>query len=76
MSRPSSIAGTEWSPVLNAVAICITMQSMLASNKKKERWVDGSTQERTLMLDLKEMTATSERHPPTLSSLGGLMMTM
>jgi hypothetical protein len=29
----------EWvcSSVLNAVAICITMQSMLASNKKKER---------------------------------------
>jgi hypothetical protein len=25
--------------VLNAVAICITMQSMLASNKKKERCV-------------------------------------
>jgi hypothetical protein len=25
--------------VLNAVAICITMQSMLASNKKKERYV-------------------------------------
>lgn len=33
----ASILGTEWSPVLNAVAICITMQSMLASNKKKER---------------------------------------
>ncbi|KAK1927033.1 ubiquitin-conjugating enzyme/RWD-like protein [Papiliotrema laurentii] len=33
----ASILGTEWSPVLNAVAICITMQSMLASNKKRER---------------------------------------
>ncbi|RSH88629.1 hypothetical protein EHS25_002856 [Saitozyma podzolica] len=33
----ASILGNEWSPVLNAVAICITMQSMLASNKKKER---------------------------------------
>jgi ubiquitin-conjugating enzyme E2 W len=33
------MAGNEWSPVLNAVAVCITMQSMLASNKKKERWV-------------------------------------
>jgi len=32
----ASILGNEWSPVLNAVAICITMQSMLASNKKKE----------------------------------------
>nr|XP_031860156.1 uncharacterized protein CI109_004521 [Kwoniella shandongensis]KAA5527228.1 hypothetical protein CI109_004521 [Kwoniella shandongensis] len=33
----ASILGNEWSPVLNAVAICITMQSMLASNTKKER---------------------------------------
>ncbi|WWC93615.1 hypothetical protein V866_000450 [Kwoniella sp. B9012] len=33
----ASILGNEWSPVLNAVAICITMQSMLASNKKKAR---------------------------------------
>ncbi|OCF37819.1 ubiquitin-conjugating enzyme E2 W [Kwoniella heveanensis BCC8398] len=33
----ASILGNEWSPVLNAVAICITMQSMLASNKKKVR---------------------------------------
>nr|XP_019011388.1 ubiquitin-conjugating enzyme E2 W [Kwoniella pini CBS 10737]OCF50169.1 ubiquitin-conjugating enzyme E2 W [Kwoniella pini CBS 10737] len=33
----ASILGNEWSPVLNAVAICITMQSMLASNKKKSR---------------------------------------
>ncbi|ORY35434.1 ubiquitin-conjugating enzyme/RWD-like protein [Naematelia encephala] len=33
----ASILGNEWSPVLNCVAICITMQSMLASNKKKER---------------------------------------
>ncbi|WVQ81925.1 hypothetical protein IAT38_004052 [Cryptococcus sp. DSM 104549] len=33
----ASILGDEWSPVLNAVAICITMQSMLASNKKKQR---------------------------------------
>ncbi|KAI9637325.1 ubiquitin-conjugating enzyme/RWD-like protein [Dioszegia hungarica] len=33
----ASILGAEWSPVLNAVAVCITMQSMLASNKKKER---------------------------------------
>lgn len=29
-------AGPEWSPVLNAVSICLTMQSMLASCKKKE----------------------------------------
>ncbi|RXK40256.1 ubiquitin-conjugating enzyme E2 W [Tremella mesenterica] len=35
----ASIFGNEWSPVLTAVSICITMQSMLASNKKKERYV-------------------------------------
>ncbi|KAL7423426.1 hypothetical protein Q5752_001006 [Cryptotrichosporon argae] len=33
----ASILGEEWSPVLNAISICITMQSMLASCKKKER---------------------------------------
>ncbi|WVR07436.1 hypothetical protein IAU60_004477 [Kwoniella sp. DSM 27419] len=33
----ASILGKDWSPILSAVAICITMQSMLASNKKKER---------------------------------------
>ncbi|BEJ12632.1 hypothetical protein CspHIS471_0210920 [Cutaneotrichosporon sp. HIS471] len=32
----ASILGPEWSPVLNAVSICLTMQSMLASCKKKE----------------------------------------
>ncbi|WOO77211.1 putative ubiquitin-conjugating enzyme E2 W [Vanrija pseudolonga] len=32
----ASILGPEWSPVLNAVSVCITMQSMLASCKKKE----------------------------------------
>ncbi|ODN92743.1 ubiquitin-conjugating enzyme E2 W [Cryptococcus wingfieldii CBS 7118] len=32
----ASILGHEWSPVLNAISICITMQSMLASCKKKE----------------------------------------
>ncbi|KAL0249797.1 hypothetical protein I308_103099 [Cryptococcus tetragattii IND107] len=33
----ASILGNDWSPVLNAVSICITMQSMLASNKSKVR---------------------------------------
>lgn len=32
----ASILGPEWSPVLNAVSICLTMQSMLASCKKKQ----------------------------------------
>ncbi|ORX38606.1 ubiquitin-conjugating enzyme/RWD-like protein [Kockovaella imperatae] len=33
----ASILGSEWSPVLTALSICITIQSMLASCKKKER---------------------------------------
>jgi len=33
----ASILGSEWSPVLNTSTICITLQSMLASCKKKER---------------------------------------
>ncbi|CAK5280010.1 unnamed protein product [Mycena citricolor] len=32
----ASILGSEWSPVLSVVAVCITLQSMLASCKKKE----------------------------------------
>ncbi|TXT15650.1 hypothetical protein VHUM_00153 [Vanrija humicola] len=35
----ASILGPEWSPVLNAQSVCITMQSMLASCKKKELYV-------------------------------------
>ncbi|KAF8320611.1 UBC-like protein [Cantharellus anzutake] len=33
----ASILGNEWSPVLNTSSICLTLQSMLASCKKKER---------------------------------------
>jgi len=32
----ASILGNEWSPVLSVVAVCVTLQSMLASCKKKE----------------------------------------
>jgi len=37
----ASILGTEWSPVLSVIAVCITIQSMLASCKKKERPPDN-----------------------------------
>ncbi|KAA1107199.1 hypothetical protein PGT21_005715 [Puccinia graminis f. sp. tritici] len=37
----ASILSTGWSPVLNCAAICLTIQSMLASCKKKERPVDN-----------------------------------
>jgi len=37
----ASILGHEWSPVLNVAAVCITLQSMLASCKKKERPPDN-----------------------------------
>ncbi|KLO11300.1 UBC-like protein [Schizopora paradoxa] len=33
----ASILGDAWSPVLSVSAVCITLQSMLASCKKKER---------------------------------------
>ncbi|KAI0932826.1 hypothetical protein AcW1_000160 [Taiwanofungus camphoratus] len=33
----ASILGNEWSPVLSVTAVCVTLQSMLASCKKKER---------------------------------------
>jgi len=33
----ASILGEGWSPVLSVSAVCITLQSMLASCKKKER---------------------------------------
>ncbi|KNZ78185.1 putative ubiquitin-conjugating enzyme E2 W [Termitomyces sp. J132] len=37
----ASILGNEWSPVLSVVAVCVTIQSMLASCKKKERPIDN-----------------------------------
>ncbi|EGG01820.1 uncharacterized protein MELLADRAFT_110721 [Melampsora larici-populina 98AG31] len=37
----ASILSTGWSPVLNCFAVCLTMQSMLASCKKKERPADN-----------------------------------
>ncbi|KAF9056408.1 ubiquitin conjugating enzyme [Panaeolus papilionaceus] len=43
----ASILGNEWSPVLNVVAVCVTLQSMLASCKKKERPVDNDRYVRT-----------------------------
>jgi len=33
----ASILGEGWSPVLSVAAVCVTLQSMLASCKKKER---------------------------------------
>ncbi|KAH9905510.1 UBC-like protein [Epithele typhae] len=32
----ASILGSEWSPVLSVVSVCVTLQSMLASCKRKE----------------------------------------
>jgi len=43
----ASILGTEWSPVLSVVAVCVTLQSMLASCKKKERPVGNDQYVRT-----------------------------
>jgi ubiquitin-conjugating enzyme E2 W len=37
----ASILGNEWSPVLGVISICVTLQSMLASCKKKERPPDN-----------------------------------
>ncbi|TFK47955.1 UBC-like protein [Heliocybe sulcata] len=37
----ASILGTEWSPVLSVIGVCVTLQSMLASCKKKERPPDN-----------------------------------
>ncbi|KAI0641166.1 UBC-like protein [Trametes meyenii] len=37
----ASILGSEWSPVLSVVSVCVTIQSMLASCKKKERPPDN-----------------------------------
>ncbi|EKM60365.1 uncharacterized protein PHACADRAFT_246228 [Phanerochaete carnosa HHB-10118-sp] len=38
----ASILGNEWSPVLTVSAVCITLQSMLASCKSKERPPDNN----------------------------------
>ncbi|KAF8508753.1 ubiquitin-conjugating enzyme/RWD-like protein [Gautieria morchelliformis] len=43
----ASILGHEWSPVLSVASVCITLQSMLASCKKKERPVDNDRYVRT-----------------------------
>ncbi|KAK7688173.1 hypothetical protein QCA50_008543 [Cerrena zonata] len=37
----ASILGSEWSPVLSVIAVCITLQSMLASCKDKTRPPDN-----------------------------------
>ncbi|PVF94539.1 UBC-like protein [Serendipita vermifera] len=37
----ASILGNEWSPVLTVATVCLTLQSMLASCKKKERPTDN-----------------------------------
>ncbi|KAI0762388.1 UBC-like protein [Fomes fomentarius] len=37
----ASILGSEWSPVLSVISVCVTIQSMLASCKKKERPPDN-----------------------------------
>jgi len=43
----ASILGHEWSPVLSVSSVCITIQSMLASSKKKEPPVDNDRYVRT-----------------------------
>lgn len=43
----ASILGNEWSPVLSVPSVCITLQSMLASCKKKERPPDNDRYVRT-----------------------------
>ncbi|EIW86329.1 UBC-like protein [Coniophora puteana RWD-64-598 SS2] len=37
----ASILGNDWSPVLSVASVCITLQSMLASCKSKERPPDN-----------------------------------
>ncbi|KAL7417778.1 ubiquitin-conjugating enzyme/RWD-like protein [Mrakia frigida] len=39
----ASILGNEWSPVLNVQAVCLTLQSMIASCKKKEKPKDNDS---------------------------------
>jgi len=50
----ASILGSEWSPVLSTSAVCITLQSMLASCPKKERPVDNDRYVRTAPLSPKD----------------------
>jgi len=39
----ASILGSGWSPVLNTASVCLTLQSMLASCKKKSRPPDNDS---------------------------------
>lgn len=50
----ASILGSGWSPVLNTSSICLTLQSMLASCKKKERPKDNDQYVRTAPLSPKQ----------------------
>ncbi|CUA73737.1 ubiquitin-conjugating enzyme E2 W [Rhizoctonia solani] len=50
----ASILGSEWSPVLNTASVCITLQSMLASCKKKERPIDNDRYVRSAPLSPKQ----------------------
>ncbi|CAD6891753.1 unnamed protein product [Tilletia controversa] len=50
----ASILGSEWSPVLNAQSVLITLQSMLASSKKLERPPDNSRYIRTAPVSPKD----------------------
>jgi len=43
----ASILGQEWSPVLSVASVCLTLQSMLASCKTKERPPDNDRYIRT-----------------------------
>ncbi|KAG8989691.1 hypothetical protein FRB94_004163 [Tulasnella sp. JGI-2019a] len=47
----ASILGNEWSPVLNVAAVCITLQSMLASCKEKTLPEDNDSFVRTAPSD-------------------------
>lgn len=38
----ASILGNEWSPVLSVIAVCVTLQSMLASCKVRSIWLPRS----------------------------------
>ncbi|KAA1130374.1 hypothetical protein PGTUg99_006173 [Puccinia graminis f. sp. tritici] len=61
----ASILSTGWSPVLNCAAICLTIQSMLASCKKKERPVDNDRYVRNAPISPKVNQA------PFLNFVGG-----
>ncbi|CAH7685816.1 ubiquitin-conjugating enzyme 16 [Phakopsora pachyrhizi] len=50
----ASILSTGWSPVLNCFAICLTIQSMLASCKKKELPQDNERYVRTAPISPKD----------------------